>query len=67
MQHNRDDSLKSEANYSLPPSAEVKNAWSYISNLPVYLHGVQKDKVTSSALLLHNVNDYLTNVTCIQT
>ena len=67
MQYNGDGSLKREANYSLPPSVEVKNAWSYISILPIYLHGMQQDKVTFSALLLHSVNDYLTNVTCIQT
>jgi hypothetical protein len=56
-----------EATYSLPSSSEVKNAWSYISKHPMYLHGMQQDMVTFSALLLRNVNDYLTNVTCIQT
>ena len=56
-----------EANYSLPPSAKVKNAWSYISNLLAYLHGMQWDNVTFSALLLHSVNDNLKNVSCIQT
>jgi hypothetical protein len=34
-----------EANYSLPHSAKFKNTWSYISTLPMYLHGVQWDKV----------------------
>jgi len=32
--------LGREANRSLPSSAEVKNAWSYTSTLPVCLHGV---------------------------
>jgi hypothetical protein len=29
-----------EADHSLPSSAEVKNAWSYTSTLPIRLHGV---------------------------
>jgi hypothetical protein len=29
-----------EADHSPPPSAEVKNAWSYTSTPPVRLHGV---------------------------
>jgi hypothetical protein len=29
-----------EADHSPPPSAEVKNAWSYTSTPPVCLHGV---------------------------
>jgi hypothetical protein len=29
-----------EADYSPPPSAEVKNAWSYNSTLPIRPHGV---------------------------
>jgi hypothetical protein len=28
-----------KADHSPPPSAEVKNAWSYTSNLPIRLHG----------------------------
>ena len=34
---------------------------------PIYLHDVQRDNFAFSALLSHNVNDYLTNVTFIQT
>jgi hypothetical protein len=30
----------SEADRPLPPSGEVKNAWSYITTLPISLHGV---------------------------
>jgi len=29
-----------EADHSLPPSAEVKNAWSYTSIHPIHLHGL---------------------------
>jgi hypothetical protein len=29
-----------EADHSSPSSAEVKNAWSYTSTLPVHLHGM---------------------------
>jgi hypothetical protein len=29
-----------EADHSLPSSAEIKNAWSYTSTLPIRLHGV---------------------------
>jgi len=29
-----------EVDHSPPPSAEVKNAWSYTSTLPVHLHSV---------------------------
>jgi hypothetical protein len=29
-----------EADHSPPPSAEVKNAWSYTSTPPIGLHGV---------------------------
>jgi hypothetical protein len=29
-----------ESDHSLPSSAEVKNAWSYTSTLPIRLHGV---------------------------
>jgi hypothetical protein len=32
--------LEREVDYSLPSSAEVKNAWSYTSTHPIYLHGV---------------------------
>jgi hypothetical protein len=32
--------LEREADQSPPPSAEVKNAWSYTSTTPVRLHGV---------------------------
>jgi len=34
-----------EVNHSLPSSAEVKNEWSYVSTLPVHLHGVDREKV----------------------
>jgi len=32
--------LGCEADHSPPPSAEVKNVWSYISTPPVCLHGI---------------------------
>jgi len=32
--------LGCEADHSPPPSAEVKNVWSYTSSPPVCLHGV---------------------------
>jgi len=32
--------LGCEADHSPPSSAEVKNAWSYTSTLPVCLHGM---------------------------
>lgn len=31
--------------YSLPPSAEIKNGWSYTST-PVYIHGADRDNFT---------------------
>jgi hypothetical protein len=38
-----------EADHSPPSSAEVKNAWSYTSTPPIFLHGVVlKWKVTKA-------------------
>jgi hypothetical protein len=35
-----------EVDRSLPPGAEVKNAWHYTSTSPIHLHGVDVDNVT---------------------
>jgi hypothetical protein len=35
-----------EVGHSPPPSAEVKNEWSYGSTLPIRLHGVGRDYFT---------------------
>jgi hypothetical protein len=35
-----------EANHSPPSSAEVKNEWSCVYTLPVYLNGVGRDNFT---------------------
>jgi hypothetical protein len=36
-----------EAAYAPTPSAEVKNEWSYIPSLPIRVHGVHWNKLTS--------------------
>jgi hypothetical protein len=38
--------LRYEVNHSPASSAEVKNEWSYSSNPPVCLHGIQRDTFT---------------------
>jgi len=35
--------LERDDNYSLPPSAEFKNEWSYSSTIPIRLHGVDRN------------------------
>jgi hypothetical protein len=57
-----------EADHSPPSSAEVKNAWSYISTPPIRLHDVVLNKSTGTTLPLvfnftfcvHGINKYNT-------
>jgi hypothetical protein len=41
-----------EADHSPPTNAEIKNAWSYTSTLPVHLHGVVLSKSQGQAYYL---------------
>jgi hypothetical protein len=41
-----------EADHSPPSSAEVKNAWSYTSTLPIRLHGIVLSYSTGTTLIL---------------
>jgi hypothetical protein len=45
-----------EANHSPPSSAEVKNVWSYISNLSIRLHGVVLSSSTGMTLPFTLIN-----------
>ena len=38
--------LVHEVDHSYPPTAKVRNRWSYISTLPICLHGVVKENLT---------------------
>ena len=40
-----------EVDHSHPPSADVKNSWSHISNLALFLHGVHADILTRNYYL----------------
>jgi hypothetical protein len=40
----RDTAARRTAQHSPPPSAEVKNEWSYTPTPHVYLHGADRDK-----------------------
>jgi hypothetical protein len=48
--------LEREAHHSPPPSAKIKNAWSFISISSTFLHGIElrhKHDFTFSILALH--------------
>jgi hypothetical protein len=50
--------LGREADHSPPPSAEVKNVWSYTSTHPIRLNGVVislKKKSTGTTLPIHDI------------
>jgi len=40
-----------EIDHAPAPSAQVKNGWSYTSSLPIRLHGVGRDNITSYTFL----------------
>jgi hypothetical protein len=42
-----------EGNNSPPPGAKVKNVWSYTSDPPIRLHGVDRENFTLLIVLIH--------------
>lgn len=56
-----------EVNHSLPPSAEIKNGWSYISTSLIRPHGVDRNYFAFAHVPVRSIHvSYILHSICIQ-